>query len=92
MERLAKQVGLSRSAFFERFTHFVDEPPMHYLARWRMQLASRALRTPGKSVAQAASDVGYQSEAAFNRAFKKYVGLPPGEWRRERALVTDVAS
>ena len=55
---------------------------MRYLGRWRMQLAARALERPGTSIAQAAADVGYQSEAAFNRAFKKFVGAPPGEWRR----------
>jgi AraC-like DNA-binding protein len=82
LERLAKEVGLSRSAFAERFGHFVDEPPMRYLGRWRMQLAARALERPGMSIAQAAAEVGYQSEAAFNRAFKKFVGAPPGEWRR----------
>ena len=57
---------------------------MRYLGRWRMQLASRSLASPGASVARAAAEVGYQSEAAFNRAFKKYVGVPPGEWRRSR--------
>jgi AraC-like DNA-binding protein len=55
---------------------------MHYLGRWRMQLATRRLAIPGVSVAQAGAEVGYQSEAAFNRAFKKYVGVPPGSWRK----------
>jgi AraC-like DNA-binding protein len=82
LDRLAREVGLSRSAFAERFAHYVDETPMRYLGRWRMQLAARALERPGVSIAQAAADVGYQSEAAFNRAFKKFVGAPPGEWRR----------
>jgi AraC-like DNA-binding protein len=82
LDRLAKDVGLSRSAFAERFAHYVEESPMRYLGRWRMQLAARALERPGTSIAQAAADVGYQSEAAFNRAFKKFVGAPPGEWRR----------
>jgi AraC-like DNA-binding protein len=85
LERLAKKVGLSRSALSDRFTHYVKEPPMHYLGRWRMQLAARALESPGASIAAIAADVGYQSEAAFNRAFKKYVGVPPGEWRRSRS-------
>jgi AraC-like DNA-binding protein len=84
LERLARKVGLSRSVLSERFTHYLKEPPMHYLGRWRMQLAVRALETPGASIAAVAADVGYQSEAAFNRAFKKYVGVPPGEWRRTR--------
>jgi AraC-like DNA-binding protein len=86
LERLAKKVGLSRSALSERFSHYVKEPPMHYLARWRMQLAARALESPAAGIAAVAADVGYQSEAAFNRAFKKYVGVPPGEWRRTRRL------
>jgi AraC-like DNA-binding protein len=85
LEKLARQVGLSRSAFAERFAHYVEEPPMRYLGRWRMQLARRSLEMPGTSVAQAAARVGYHSEAAFHRAFKKYVGVPPGEWRRSRA-------
>ena len=84
LERLAKKVGLSRSVLSERFTHYVKEPPMHYLGRWRMQLAARALESPTASIAAIAANVGYQSEAAFNRAFKKYVGVPPGEWRRAR--------
>ena len=58
---------------------------MHYLGRWRMQLATRRLAIPGVSVAQAGADVGYQSEAAFNRAFKKYVGVPPGAWRKGKS-------
>jgi AraC-like DNA-binding protein len=82
LDRLAREAGLSRSAFAERFVHYVDESPMRYLGRWRMQLAARALERPGVSIAQVAADVGYQSEAAFNRAFKKIVGAPPGEWRR----------
>lgn len=86
IERLAREVGLSRSVFADRFTHFAGVSPMQYLARWRMQLAARRLETPGISVAQAGAEVGYESEAAFNRAFKKIVGTPPGSWRRERSL------
>jgi AraC-like DNA-binding protein len=89
LDRLAKEAGLSRSAFAERFVHYVDESPMRYLGRWRMQLAARALERPGVSIAQAAADVGYQSEAAFNRAFKKFVGAPPGEWRRAHAAAAE---
>ena len=84
-DRLAREVGLSRSIFTERFTHYVQETPMRYLSRLRMQLALRALESPEQSIAQAAAQVGYQSEAAFNRAFKKYMGVPPGRWRRARA-------
>ncbi len=81
---LARAAGLSRSALAERFTQFVGRPPMQYLASWRMQLAASALAR-GDSVAAAASGVGYDSEAAFSRAFKKAVGLPPGAWRQRRA-------
>ncbi len=83
VDKLAKQVGMSRSAFSERFTHFVEDSPMHYLTQWRMQLAARALERPGINVARAAAEVGYQSEAAFNRAFKKSVGVTPGQWQRQ---------
>jgi AraC-like DNA-binding protein len=81
IERLARLVGLSRSAFAERFTMLVGHPPMHYLALWRMQLAARLL-TDGGTVAAVAATVGYESEAAFSRAFKKLVGRAPGTWRR----------
>jgi AraC-like DNA-binding protein len=84
LERLAQGAGLSRSSFADRFVHFVQDSPMHYLTRWRMQLAARLLERPGIGVAQVAAEVGYESEAAFNRAFKKYVGAPPGAWRRGR--------
>jgi AraC-like DNA-binding protein len=82
LSELAHEVGLSRSVFADRFAHYVGVPPMHYLGRWRMQLAIRRLSIPGVSVAQAGAEVGYESEAAFNRAFKKYVGVPPGSWRK----------
>lgn len=92
IERLAREVGLSRSVFADRFTHFAGVTPMQYLVRWRMQLAARRLETPGISVAQAGAEVGYESEAAFNRAFKKVVGTPPGSWRRERLLDTQATA
>ena len=82
VDRLARDVGLSRSALADRFAHFVQDSPMHYLTRWRMQLATRLLERQGVSIAQVAADVGYESEAAFNRAFKNCVGAPPGAWRR----------
>ena len=59
-------------------------PPMQYLSNWRLQLAAQLLEGRGMSIAQAAGEVGYESEAAFNRAFKKQVGVPPGSWRRSR--------
>jgi AraC-like DNA-binding protein len=81
VERLARFAGLSRSVFAERFTDMVGQPPMQYLALWRMQLASRLL-LDGHGVSAAADAVGYDSEAAFSRAFKKLVGLAPGTWRK----------
>ncbi len=84
LERLAREVGLSRSAFADRFTAYVQVPPMQYLTRWRLQLAARLLEEGSATVGHAAAAVGYQSEAAFTRAFKRYVGVPPGSWRRRR--------
>jgi AraC-like DNA-binding protein len=81
---LAKEVGLSRSALVERFTRYLSEPPIAYLMRWRLQLAARALAATSRGVAEIASDVGYESEAAFNRAFKREFGLPPARYRREQ--------
>jgi AraC-like DNA-binding protein len=81
VERLARVVGLSRSVLAERFTVMIGQPPMQYLALWRMQLASRLL-LEGRPVASVANAVGYESEAAFSRAFKKLVGRPPATWRR----------
>ena len=84
VERLARLAGVSRSVFAERFNEMVGQPPMQYLAMWRMQLASRLL-TEGSHVAAVAAAVGYESEAAFSRAFKKRVGRAPAAWRREAA-------
>ncbi len=81
VESLAKAAALSRSALAERFTHLVGEAPMQYLTRWRMQLAATLLRSRDVSVFEVAMDVGYASEAAFSRAFKKVVGVPPAAWR-----------
>lgn len=81
LDLLAREVGLSRSALAERFARHAGEPPMQYLARWRMQVATRLLER-GEQVASVASEVGYASEAAFSRAFKKLVGAPPATWRR----------
>jgi AraC-like DNA-binding protein len=89
LERLAREVGLSRSTLAGRFTHFVQVSPMQYLARWRLQLAGRMLEKPGISIAQAGAEVGYESEAAFNRAFRKLVGVPPGIWRKGRLARMD---
>lgn len=85
VEELGARVGLSRSALHERFVELLGQPPMQYLARWRMQCASRLLRETPASIASIALDVGYESEAAFSRAFKREVGTPPATWRRHQA-------
>jgi AraC-like DNA-binding protein len=82
IEELAKQVGQSRSVLAERFAQLVGTPPMHYLAKWRMQMASELLSGGNANLASIAADIGYESEAAFSRAFKKMIGVPPSEWRR----------
>jgi AraC-like DNA-binding protein len=83
---LATKVGASRSLLGERFVQFLGEPPLTYLARWRLQLAARLLQTTQKTVVQVATDVGYESEAAFNRAFKREFDLPPARYRRRLAV------
>jgi transcriptional regulator GlxA family with amidase domain len=80
VDRLAREVGASRSVLAERFTEMLGHPPMHYLAMWRMQLASRLL-ADGRPLSAVAEAVGYESEAAFSRAFKKLAGTAPGTWR-----------
>jgi AraC-like DNA-binding protein len=90
---LAEQVGISRSALVERFTRYLSEPPMTYLTRWRLQLAARTLETTSRGVAEIAADVGYESEAAFNRAFKREFGQPPGRYRSDhKATLLHVVS
>lgn len=85
MDRLADRVGLSRSALHERFARFTGHAPMQYLALWRMQLASTLLRQSSASIASIALEVGYESEAAFSRAFRRAAGEPPSAWRRRAA-------
>lgn len=84
LEDLASAVAVSRSTLAERFTRLVGVPPMQYLAAWRMQLAA-GLLTPGRAkVSAVAATVGYGSEAAFSRAFKRATGVAPGAWRSRR--------
>jgi len=83
---LAAEVGISRSALVERFTRYLSEPPMAYLTRWRLQLAARSLERTSRGVAEIACDVGYESEAAFNRAFKREFGRPPGRYRSDHKV------
>jgi len=80
---LAGEVGVSRSALVARFTRYLSDPPMAYLTRWRLRLAAQALTSTPKGVADIAADVGYESEAAFNRAFKRDFGVPPARYRRQ---------
>lgn len=84
LDGLAREVRMSRSAFAERFTAFVQISPIQYLARWRLQLAARMLESSTVTIAQVAGSVGYQSEAAFSRAFKREVGAAPSAWRGAR--------
>ena len=81
---LAHDVGVSRSVLSERFRHYLGESPMAYLTRWRLGLGARALTSTAHSVARIALDAGYESEAAFNRAFKREYGHPPARYRRLR--------
>lgn len=87
IEDLARQVGLSRSVLAQRFMDFVGVPPMQYLAKWRMQIASELLNNGTANVATIAAEIGYESEAAFSRAFKKMMGVPPSAWRRDAGPV-----
>jgi AraC-like DNA-binding protein len=82
VDDLGREVGLSRSALADRFIRLIGVPPMHYLANWRMQVATQKLRNTSASLAQVAEIVGYESEAAFSRAFKKAFGAAPATWRR----------
>ena len=84
LPELAREAGASRSVLAERFTYFVGHPPMLYLTRWRMQLAASRLAAGAAPVSAVASEVGYESEAAFSRAFKRITGVTPASWRGRR--------
>jgi AraC family transcriptional regulator, alkane utilization regulator len=81
VDSLGREVGLSRSALTDRFVRLIGEPPMRYLARWRIQIAAHQLRNSDMPLARIGEQVGYESEAAFNRAFKRSFGVPPATWR-----------
>ena len=83
VDELAQKAGLSRSALAQRFTDLVGQPVMQYLASWRLQIAAQEMLSGGKSLAEVAEQVGYESEAAFNRAFKREFGMPPAGWRKK---------
>jgi transcriptional regulator GlxA family with amidase domain len=80
---LAKEAGVSRSVLAERFRHYLNQTPMAYLTHWRLQLGAQMLATTSYSVAQIAPEVGYESEAAFNRAFKRQFTVPPARFRSQ---------
>jgi AraC-like DNA-binding protein len=82
VDELARQVALSRSSLAERFAALVGESPMQYLTRWRLALAAQTLRAGGEAIVRIAARSGYESEAAFTRAFKREFGVPPAAWRR----------
>jgi AraC-like DNA-binding protein len=82
VDELAREVAVSRSVLAQRFTELVGEAPMRYLANWRMQLAKQMMREGARSIQEVAMRVGYDSEAAFNRAFKRATGSPPATWRK----------
>jgi AraC-like DNA-binding protein len=85
VDELARAVAISRSVLAERFSELLGEPPMQYLKRWRLTLASHALRSGRESIVRIAERSGYESEASFNRAFKREFGQPPAAWRRGAA-------
>ena len=83
VDLLGREVGLSRSALADRFLQVIGVPPMHYLTKWRMQLAAQELVNSSKSIPQVAYEVGYESETSLTRAFKRAMGVPPATWRRQ---------
>ena len=84
LERLGEEAGLSRSSLHDRFVHFIGQPPMQYLTQWRMQVAACLLRDTNAKLIEVALGVGYESEAAFSRAFKRVAGAAPGAWRKAK--------
>lgn len=82
-DELAESAGLSASALRQRFADLLDQSPMQYLTRWRLALAAAALRSSDRAIARVAEEFGYESESAFNRAFKREFQLPPAAWRRQ---------
>ena len=83
VDELARKVALSRSALADRFSALLGEPPIQYLMRWRLALAAQALRSGEDAIQRVAEKSGYESEAAFSRAFKREFGMPPAAWRKE---------
>ena len=94
VDDLAREAAVSRSVLAQRFTDLVGETPMRYLANWRMQLAKQLMREGTRNIQEVATRVGYESEAAFNRAFKRMTGSPPAAWRKGAVhqMVSDTKS
>jgi AraC-like DNA-binding protein len=86
IDELSARVGLSRSALHDRFVRLIDDAPMQYLARWRMQVAATRLRETNDPIATIGFELGYGSEAAFSRAFKRIVGSAPSQWRKQSLI------
>jgi AraC-like DNA-binding protein len=84
LEELARESGTSRSVLAERFQHLVGSSPMQYLMQWRMLLAANLLSRSSAPLARIAEDVGYQTDTAFSRAFRREYGTPPAAWRRKQ--------
>jgi AraC-like DNA-binding protein len=82
VDELGAKVGLARTTLTQRFTDLVGQPPIQYLTRWRLTVAAQRLRTEPASLSRIAADIGYESQAAFNRAFKREFGMPPAAWRK----------
>jgi AraC-like DNA-binding protein len=92
VDELAREVGCSRSVIAERFTHYLGHPPIQYLTKWRLAMAASQLRSGDASLARVAAAIGYESETAFNRAFKREFGVPPARWRRNDQGTAPLAS
>ena len=90
VDELAKEAAISRAALAKRFVELFGQSPIHYLAGWRMHLARHMLRETTLGIGEIAGRVGYESEAAFNRAFRRFVGSPPATWRQAKAPPTAI--
>jgi len=87
LEELAREANTSRSVLAERFQKLVGDSPMQYLTQWRMLLAANLLRRSNAPLARVAEEVGYQTDTAFSRAFRREFGLPPVAWRRNQSTL-----